>query len=217
MFFEARPPQALLLYCIFSPSVVFQIIWEQERVPLWIKPYKILVISSDSGMIEPVVNAVSIHQVKKQSQLSLLDYFRQEHGNYNTEEFLTAQRNFVQSCAGYCLICYLLQVKDRWARRCLNHVGKQIIWIHCNHLFVLFFRHNGNILLDSEGHIIHIDFGFILSSSPRNLGFETSAFKLTSEFVDVSKTMFILDEEKGVKIMISFSASARILKAVHLF
>ncbi|XP_062847331.1 phosphatidylinositol 4-kinase beta isoform X1 [Trichomycterus rosablanca] len=135
-----------------------QTIWEQERVPLWIKPYKILVISSDSGMIEPVVNAVSIHQVKKQSQLSLLDYFLQEHGNYTTEAFLTAQRNFVQSCAGYCLICYLLQVKD---------------------------RHNGNILLDSDGHIIHIDFGFILSSSPRNLGFETSAFKLTNEFVDV--------------------------------
>ncbi|CAB1334711.1 unnamed protein product [Coregonus sp. 'balchen'] len=69
----------------------------QERVPIWIKPYKILVISSDSGMIEPIVNAVSIHQ---------------EHGTHTTEAFLTAQRNFVQSCAGYCLICYLLQVKD---------------------------------------------------------------------------------------------------------
>uniref|UniRef100_A0AAY5K605 Phosphatidylinositol 4-kinase beta n=1 Tax=Esox lucius TaxID=8010 RepID=A0AAY5K605_ESOLU len=135
-----------------------QVIWEQERVPIWIKPYKILVISSDSGMIEPIVNAVSIHQVKKQSQMPLLDYFLQEHGTHTTEAFLTAQRNFVQSCAGYCLICYLLQVKD---------------------------RHNGNILLDADGHIIHIDFGFILSSSPRNLGFETSAFKLTSEFVDV--------------------------------
>lgn len=135
-----------------------QSIWETERVPLWIRSYKILVISADSGMIEPVVNAVSIHQVKKQSQLSLLDYFLQEHGSCTTEAFLTAQRNFVQSCAGYCLVCYLLQVKD---------------------------RHNGNILLDAEGHIIHIDFGFILSSSPRNLGFETSAFKLTSEFVDV--------------------------------
>uniref|UniRef100_A0A6Q2WT86 Phosphatidylinositol 4-kinase beta n=1 Tax=Esox lucius TaxID=8010 RepID=A0A6Q2WT86_ESOLU len=147
--------QELLAFQVLSQ---LQSIWEQERVPLWIKPYKILVMSSDSGMIEPVLNAVSLHQVRKQSQLSLLDYFLQEHGSYTTEAFLTAQRNFVQSCAGYSLICYLLQVKD---------------------------RHNGNILLDSEGHIIHIDFGFILSSSPRNLGFETSAFKLTSEFVDV--------------------------------
>ncbi|CAB1320920.1 unnamed protein product, partial [Coregonus sp. 'balchen'] len=147
--------QELLAFQVLSQ---LQSIWEQERVPLWIKPYKILVMSSDSGMIEPVLNAVSLHQVRKQSQLSLLDYFLQEHGSYTTEAFLTAQRNFVESCAGYSLICYLLQVKD---------------------------RHNGNILLDSEGHIIHIDFGFILSSSPRNLGFETSAFKLTSEFVDV--------------------------------
>ncbi|XP_029282209.1 LOW QUALITY PROTEIN: phosphatidylinositol 4-kinase beta [Cottoperca gobio] len=147
--------QELLAYQVLRQ---LQSIWQQERVPLWIKPYKILVMSSDSGMIEPVLNAVSLHQVRKQSQLSLLDYFLQEHGSFTTEAFLTAQRNFVQSCAGYSLICYLLQVKD---------------------------RHNGNILLDSEGHIIHIDFGFILSSSPRNLGFETSAFKLTSEFVDV--------------------------------
>uniref|UniRef100_A0A8C5B5T9 Phosphatidylinositol 4-kinase beta n=1 Tax=Gadus morhua TaxID=8049 RepID=A0A8C5B5T9_GADMO len=147
--------QELLAYQVLQQ---LQCVWEMERVPLWIKPYKILVLSSDSGMIEPVVNAVSIHQVKKHSQLSLLDYFLQEHGCPTTEAFLSAQRSFVQSCAGYSLICYLLQVKD---------------------------RHNGNILLDAEGHIIHIDFGFILSSSPKNLGFETSAFKLTSEFVDV--------------------------------
>ncbi|XP_061675347.1 phosphatidylinositol 4-kinase beta-like isoform X2 [Syngnathoides biaculeatus] len=147
--------QELLAYQVLTQ---LQAIWRQERLPLWIKPYKILVMSADSGMIEPVLNAVSLHQVRKQSQLSLLDYFLQEHGSCTTEQFLSAQRNFVQSCAGYSLVSYLLQVKD---------------------------RHNGNILVDSEGHIIHIDFGFILSSSPRNLGFETSAFKLTPEFVDV--------------------------------
>lgn len=114
LFMPGAPPWPPSIHPSAQPSrLPLQAIWEQERVPLWIKPYKILVISADSGMIEPVVNAVSIHQVKKQSLLSLLDFFLQEHGQFTSEGFLTAQRNFVQSCAGYCLVCYLLQVKDR--------------------------------------------------------------------------------------------------------
>ncbi|XP_044737801.1 phosphatidylinositol 4-kinase beta isoform X2 [Chrysoperla carnea] len=137
---------------------MFGKIWEIERVPLWVYPYRILCLSNDSGLIEPIVNTVSLHQIKKHCKLSLLEYFQKEFGAQNSEGFLTAQRNFVQSCAAYCLICYLVQVKD---------------------------RHNGNILLNNTGHLIHIDFGFILSTSPRNLGFETSPFKLTPEFVEV--------------------------------
>ncbi|GJQ84441.1 fwd [Trypoxylus dichotomus] len=137
---------------------MFKKIWQMEHVPLWVHPYKILCLSSDSGLIEPILNTVSLHQIKKNSQLSLLEYFTREYGPHNSEAFLTAQNNFVQSCAAYCLISYLIQVKD---------------------------RHNGNILLSSDGHLIHIDFGFILSTSPRNLGFETSPFKLTGEFVEV--------------------------------
>ena len=59
---------------------------------------------------------------------------------------------------GYSIVTYLLQVKD---------------------------RHNGNILIDRDGHLIHIDFGFILSNTPGNIGFEAAPFKLPPEYVEV--------------------------------
>eukprot|EP00958_Prasinococcus_capsulatus_P019098 scaffold2313_cov202-Prasinococcus_capsulatus_cf.AAC.3 len=46
-------------------------------------------------------------------------------------------------------------------------------------------RHNGNILLDDKGHVIHIDFGFMLSNSPGNVSFETAPFKLTRELLEI--------------------------------
>ena len=47
-------------------------------------------------------------------------------------------------------------------------------------------RHNGNILLDRNGSIIHIDFGFILGISPGgNLNFENAPFKLTKDYIRI--------------------------------
>lgn len=75
-----------------------------------------------------------------------------------TAECLEAQRHFAESMAGYSLVCYFLQIKD---------------------------RHNGNIMLDEQGHIIHIDFGFMLSNSPGGVNFEAAPFKLTRELLEV--------------------------------
>ncbi|MCL4128231.1 UNVERIFIED_CONTAM: hypothetical protein GTU68_061528, partial [Idotea baltica] len=147
--------QELLAYQLLC---MFQKIWKEEKVSLWLRPCRILAVSDDSGMIETIVNTCSLHQIKKNSKMSLMEYFLQEFGERNSEEYLTAQRKFVESCAAYCLVCYIIQLKD---------------------------RHNGNILMDNEGHLIHIDFGFMLSSSPKNLGFESSPFKLTAEYVEV--------------------------------
>jgi len=115
--FEAASPCGAEWIVTRSPSFagVLQCIWTEEHVSAWVRPYGILVTSEDSGMIEPVLNAVSLHQVKKNLRpgASLLDYFVHEHGAVTSEEFLTAQRRFVESCAGYSVVCYLLQVKDR--------------------------------------------------------------------------------------------------------
>jgi len=86
-------------------------------------------------MIEPVLNAVSLHQIKKHSQKSLLEYFIQEYGPTTSEEFLTAQRNFVQSCAGYSILCYLMQVKDRFGHT--QHICAAKTFSACTTIFFL--------------------------------------------------------------------------------
>jgi len=53
-------------------------------------------------------------------------------------------------------------------------------------------RHNGNLLLDEEGHIIHIDFGFMLSNSPGGVNFESAPFKLTRELLEVKLSLFAI-------------------------
>jgi phosphatidylinositol 4-kinase len=88
----------------------------------------------------------------------LFDFFTRHFGDPSSSEFKQARDNFVKSMAAYSIICYLLQVKD---------------------------RHNGNLLLDAEGHLIHIDFGFFLSNNPGHVHFEQAPFKLTQEFVEL--------------------------------
>ncbi|KAG5418590.1 pik1 [Candida metapsilosis] len=148
-------------------------IWKKHRVPFWTKRMKILITSANAGLVETITNAMSIHSIKKSlTELSiasgsntkgriftLRDYFEKLYGGESSRKYKQAQENFARSLASYSIICYVLQIKD---------------------------RHNGNIMLDHEGHIIHIDFGFLLGNSPgSNIGFEAAPFKLTTEYVDL--------------------------------
>ncbi|KAK9478001.1 kinase-like domain-containing protein [Lipomyces japonicus] len=147
-------------------------IWEEADLNVWVRRMTILVTGPGSGLVETITNGVSIHSLKKalatlllgpsetphKGRVTLSEYFFRAFGVRGSEKFKQAQAEFIKSLTGYSLICYLLQIKD---------------------------RHNGNILLDTSGHVIHIDFGFLLSNSPGSVGFEAAPFKLTQEYVDL--------------------------------
>ena len=134
----------------------FDLIFKKSEINLKLYPYEILVTSKNSGLIEFLPNTISIDSLKKSLPLNwnLNTFYRSFYSN-NFEE---AQKNFCESLAGYSLITYLLDIKD---------------------------RHNGNIMIDINGHILHIDFGFILGISPGNLKFENAPFKFTNEYIEI--------------------------------
>eukprot|EP01038_Epipyxis_sp_PR26KG_P011216 gene11216-15050_t len=137
-----------------------QNIFKQEGLDIFLRPYQILSTGYNSGLVEYVEGAQSIDRIKKSEGIqNLKDHFGLSYGPSYAFVYAKAVQNFVKSLVGYSLVTYLLQVKD---------------------------RHNANLLIDTDGHIIHIDYGFIFGDSPGfNINFESAPFKLTREYIDI--------------------------------
>lgn len=155
--------------------------WFEEEIPAetrpFLRPYTIMCVGGDAGLLECLTDAKSVDEVKKKADgfISLRDFFERAYGPPQhmrhmsqmvappgSLTFEQAQDNFLRSLVGNSLVCYILQIKD---------------------------RHNANILLDREGHIMHIDFGFVLGDTPRMgkvpIFSERAPFKLSNEFWEV--------------------------------
>ncbi|KAL7521038.1 hypothetical protein ACHAWX_005732 [Stephanocyclus meneghinianus] len=166
---------------IRKEALVMQIVsklwtWFQAEIPPhlrpFLRPYTIMCVGGDAGLVECLPDVKSVNEVKKETDgfTSLLDFFqrafRPVHPSIipsaDTVSFEKARDNFLRSLVGYSVVCYILQIKD---------------------------RHNANILMDREGHIMHIDFGFVLGETPKMgkvpLFSERAPFKLSAEFWEV--------------------------------
>lgn len=132
---------------------LFQSIFEEKGLSIFLYPYKVLATGEGSGIIEVIPKAVSRDQIGRERVNNLVDYFSLKYGYREGHKYMQALKNFVESFAGYSLVTYILNIKD---------------------------RHNGNIMLTDEGHLIHIDFGFMFDISPGNINIE-SPIKITDE------------------------------------
>jgi Phosphatidylinositol 3- and 4-kinase len=83
-------------------------------------------------------------------------------------------------------------------------------------LFQIKDRHNGNLLIDEEGHIIHIDFGFMLSNSPGGVNFESAPFKLTRELLEVGNLYTLKCVQLRTCLLYTFVFDELILLALLL-
>jgi phosphatidylinositol 4-kinase len=139
--------------------------FQTAGLDLWVHPYEIVATGRSTGIIECVRNAMSFDSLKKRPGYStdgLVGHFQRmtEIAADPFKALNEAKQNFVSSLAAYSLMSYLFMFKD---------------------------RHNGNLLLDTAGHVIHIDFGFVFGIAPGgSFSLEQSTpFKLTDEMLEV--------------------------------
>ncbi|KAI5184801.1 phosphatidylinositol 4-kinase A [Nematocida homosporus] len=132
---------------------LFQEIFEEKGLSVYLYPYKVLATGDGCGIIEVIPKAVSRDQIGRERVNNLVDYFALKYGYREGHKYVEALKNFVESFAGYSLVTYILNIKD---------------------------RHNGNIMISDDGHLIHIDFGFMFDISPGNINIE-SPIKITDE------------------------------------
>jgi phosphatidylinositol 3-kinase len=129
---------------------------QKENLDLKLSPYKILATGATAGAVQ-FVKSVSLQGISsKYKNNPVLHYLKIN--NPDDKAPLGVRREtldtFVKSCAGYCVITYLLGVGD---------------------------RHLDNLLLAPDGHFFHADFGFILGRDPKPFA---PAMKLCTEMVE---------------------------------
>lgn len=136
----------------------FRGIFHNVGLDVFVFPYRVTATAPGCGVIDVLPNSISRDMVGREAVNGLYDYFISKYGNEDSLRFQHARSNFAKSMAAYSVISYLLQFKD---------------------------RHNGNIMIDDAGHLIHIDFGFCFDIAPGGVRFERAPFKLTREMMAV--------------------------------
>lgn len=126
----------------------------RENLDLKLTPYRVLATSTRHGFVQ-YVDSLSLAEVRA-NEGSIQNFFRRNAPSSDSPFGIAPEvmDTYVRSCAGYCVITYLLGVGD---------------------------RHLDNLLLTKTGKLFHIDFGYILGRDPKPM---PPPMKLTKEMVE---------------------------------
>ncbi|KAK1147288.1 Phosphatidylinositol (PI) 3-kinase [Aspergillus melleus] len=127
---------------------------QKENLDLKLTPYRILATNATAGAVQ-FIPSTSLSAVSAKYK-SVLAYLRANNPDDNEPLGIRKETmdTYIKSCAGYCVITYLLGVGD---------------------------RHLENLLLAPDGHFFHADFGFILGRDPKPFA---PMMKLCKEMVE---------------------------------
>lgn len=127
---------------------------QKENLDLKLTPYRILATNATAGAMQ-FIPSTSLSAVSAKYK-TVLAYLKANNPDENEPLGVRKETmdTYIKSCAGYCVITYLLGVGD---------------------------RHLENLLLAPDGHFFHADFGFILGRDPKPFA---PMMKLCKEMVE---------------------------------
>ena len=146
---DLRQDQLILQMINFMDSLLKKVHLNYEFTS-----YKVLATSKSDGFVEFVPNSKTIFDILKKYNNVILSYYKEI--SSNDEKTLSKYLDsYINSCAGYCVITYILGIGD---------------------------RHLENLMIDNKGRLFHIDFGYILGKDPKPA---PPPIKLCQEMVEV--------------------------------
>lgn len=118
-------------------------LWKESRMDMHMTLYEVVPTAPESGLIEVVENSRTCAEIQKEkggaaavfAQSTIVDWLKTNASN--DAHMAAVVRNFMFSCAGYCVATYVLGIGD---------------------------RHNDNVMISRTGHLFHIDFGHFLGN-----------------------------------------------------
>lgn len=140
---------------ILQTIILMDKLLRRENLDLKLTPYRVLATSTRHGFVQ-YIDSLSLAEVRA-TEGSIQNFFRRHAPSPDSAYGIVPEvmDTYVRSCAGYCVITYLLGVGD---------------------------RHLDNLLLTKTGKLFHIDFGYILGRDPKPM--PPPPMKLTREMVE---------------------------------